>query len=464
MPFSVRMAAAGPMISHRGEEWSDLLEEVKGRLGRLLDVEEPVVLLPGSGTGALEALAANLLAPGDEVISFSCGTFGDRFREIVSRRGAKVIALDAPRGEGFRRGHIREALEKHPGADALLFTHHETSTGVVNPLEELLSEIPADGPLVLVDAVSSLGAMPCRPSHWGIDGLASCSQKGLLAPPGLALVHLSERGWERAAKGFCPSYFFDLALHRRFLKKGRPQNPFTPPVSVFYGLAESLRLLEGFGWDAWARRTRRKARSFEAACEAMGFELFVREKEFRSPVMTALEAVSYTHLDVYKRQVLAISREGPDRESVRENIKSAPRRVRLLAYSGRRIPSPWTKAKLPWRVPTISDADRGGGPLEDARIFPASKITPRGSPPLPPPARATIIPPITAPCFSLIASANSWMPGAGRKSAGGRAATDACSRPRVARCFPALRMYSSASSAPNWAAPRKKLLQEGMAG
>jgi len=289
VPFSVRMAAAGPMISHRGEEWSDLLEEVKGRLGRLLDVEEPVVLLPGSGTGALEALAANLLAPGDEVISFSCGTFGDRFREIVSRRGAKVIALDAPRGGGFRRGHIREALEKYPGANALLFTHHETSTGVVNPLEELLAEVPADGPLVLVDAVSSLGAMTCRPSKWGIDGLASCSQKGLLAPPGLALVHLSERGWERAAKGACPSYFFDLTLHRRFLKKGRPQNPFTPPVSVFYGLAESLRLLEGFGWDAWADRTRRKARSFEAACEAMGFELFVREREYRSPVMTALE-------------------------------------------------------------------------------------------------------------------------------------------------------------------------------
>ena len=87
VPFSVRRAAAGPMISHRGEEWSDLLEEVKGRLGRLLDVEEPVVLLPGSGTGALEALAANLLSPDDEVISFSCGTFGDRFREIASRRG-----------------------------------------------------------------------------------------------------------------------------------------------------------------------------------------------------------------------------------------------------------------------------------------------------------------------------------------------------------------------------------------
>ena len=289
VPFSVRMAAAGPMISHRGEEWSDLLEEVKGRLGRLLGVEEPVVLLPGSGTGALEALAANLLASGGEVISFSCGTFGDRFREIVSRRGAKVIALDAPRGEGFRRAHVREALERHPGADALLFTHHETSTGVVNPLEELLSEVPADGPLVLVDAVSSLGAMPCRPSKWGVDGLASCSQKGLLAPPGLAVVYLSERGWERTKRDACPSYFFDLALHRRFLNKSRPQNPFTPPVSVFYGLAESLRFLEGFGWGPWFNRTRRKARSFEAACEGMGLELFVGEQEFRSPVMTALE-------------------------------------------------------------------------------------------------------------------------------------------------------------------------------
>ena len=292
VPLSSRLAGAGPMISHRGEEWSQLLEEIGNRLGSLLEAEGPVILLPGSGTGALEALTANLVTPGSEVISFSCGTFGDRFREIVSRRGARIVAVDAPRGGGFTREEVRDALKSHPRAEAILLTHNETSTGVANPLEELLSEIPAEGPLVLVDAVSSLGAMPCYPSKWGIDGLASCSQKGLLAPPGVSPLWLSERAWKIAGARKCPSYYFDLSMHRRYLLKNRPQNPYTPPVSTFYSLAASLRYLEDYGYRSWFAMTRRSARSFEAACEQMGLKLFIREEGFRSPVMTALEIPS----------------------------------------------------------------------------------------------------------------------------------------------------------------------------
>lgn len=288
IPHEVRQAGAAPMVSHRSEPWFRLLEEVNERLKRLLEVEEPLVLTPGSGTGALEALAVNLLSPGDDVISFSCGVFGERFREIASRTGAKVIPVDIPRGHGFTGEYVAEALAKNPGAKAVLFTHNETSTGVVNPLDEMASAVPEGGPLILVDAVSSLGAMPCLPSRWGVDGLASCSQKGLLAPPGVAPVWLSSRAWEAANSRRCPSYYFDLSLHRKYLEKKRPQNPFTPPVSLYYSLAASLCMLEEHGWEKRFADTARLAHTFEAACEAMGLELFVRDARFRSPALTSV--------------------------------------------------------------------------------------------------------------------------------------------------------------------------------
>ncbi len=288
VPHEIRMAGAAPMISHRSEPWSRLVEKVGAQLARLLGADGPVILLPGSGTGALEALAVNLISPGDTVISFSCGVFGERFREIVSRTGANIITVNAQRGQGFSGNDVRRALEGHPDTKALIFTHNETSTGVANPIKEMTSAVPEGGPLILVDAVSSLGAMPCYPSKWGIDGLASCSQKGLLAPPGVSPLWLSERAWKIAGARKCPSYYFDLSMHRRYLLKNRPQNPYTPPVSLYYSLAASLQMLEEYGWEKRFESTARLARTFEAACQAMGLGLFVREKQFRSPALTSL--------------------------------------------------------------------------------------------------------------------------------------------------------------------------------
>ncbi len=288
LPKETLLAGSAPMISHRSESWSRLLEKVTDQLERLLDVDGPVILLPGSGTGALEALAVNLISPGDRVISFSCGTFGDRFREIVSRTGAVIIPVDTTRGRGFSGKEVLDSLSANPGAKAVLFTHNETSTGVSNPIAEMISAMPDDGPLILVDAVSSLGAMPCYPSKWGIDGLASCSQKGLLAPPGIAPVWLSERAWRTAVAKKCSSFYFDLSLHRRYMGKRRPQNPYTPPVSLYYSLSASLQMLEGSGWEKRFESIALMAHTFEAACKAMGLDLFVREKQFRSPALTSV--------------------------------------------------------------------------------------------------------------------------------------------------------------------------------
>lgn len=289
VPHFIRSKGASPLISHRSEPYFVLLEEIVARLKNLLCASEPPILLPGSGTGALEALAANLLVPGDMVVSFSCGTFGDRFREIAVRRGALIHPVDIPWGQAATITDVHRALAECPKAAAVLFTHNETATGVATSLEECISALPPDGPLVLVDAVSSLGAMPCFPEQWGIDGLASCSQKGLLTPPGISVIALSQRAWKRASSLPCPSYYFDLPLHRRFLEKERPQNPYTPPVTLLYSLAEALRFIEDFGFDRWCARTVCMARTFETACEAMGLPLFVEESKFRSPTVTAVQ-------------------------------------------------------------------------------------------------------------------------------------------------------------------------------
>ncbi len=288
VPHAVRFAGAAPLIGHRSEPYFTLLGEIQGRLRRLLGTERPVVLFPSSGTGALEALIVNLLAPGERVISVSCGAFGDRFREIAARWGVSIYAVDIPWGLAAGPEDVLRALNECPDASALLITHNETSTGVATDLAGCLATVPPDGPLVLVDAVSSLGAMACLPDAWGVDGLASCSQKGLMTPPGLGLVALSERGWHRASRRPCPSSFFDLSLHRRHLEKTRPDNPYTPPVSLLYSLAEALRFLDGFGHEAWFAERKRMPRGFEAACEAMGLPLFVNDQAQRSPVVTAV--------------------------------------------------------------------------------------------------------------------------------------------------------------------------------
>lgn len=294
----VSLAEAGELIAHRGADFSELFLRIEKKLSLLLRSSGRTVIFPSSGTGALESLAANFTGPGVRVLSVSCGIFGDRFREIADLHGASITGVDVPPGEGVTPQIVAEAIVANSGTDVLLLTHNETSTGVLNPIEEIVSALPKwKKPLVLVDGVSSVGAMPCYPEEWGVDGLATASQKGLLTPPGLGLVWLSERAWERAAGKKCGSYYFDLVRQKKDLYKDAPENPYTPPVSLYYALDAALDTVTADGWFATRRRA---ADTFVAGAEALGFKPLVADKKFRSAGVSALSLPNGDISDVTK--------------------------------------------------------------------------------------------------------------------------------------------------------------------
>lgn len=303
VPLDGRVSSvmAEPVAGHRSREFAVLLLRVQNRLRDLLRSAEPVPLIPGSGTGAMEALAVNFTGPGSKVISVSCGVFGERFREIARRCGAEVATFDIEPGRPCLPEDVLEACRIHPDADVLLLTHNETSTGVCNPLEEICRALPKERPLILVDAVSSLGVVPLYPEEWGVDALASCSQKGLMAPPGLGICWLSPRAREVLSKGReTPTVFFDLKAFLSGLEREVPSVPYTPPVTVIRALDAALDgiLQEGSRKRFTARR--RFARSLAAGMESMGLKLFVEQKEHRSPGVTAVEIPENRAEDVRK--------------------------------------------------------------------------------------------------------------------------------------------------------------------
>lgn len=289
LPDEVLSAGAKPLISHRCAAFSDLITRIEAKLGALLKTSGPVIILPSSGTGALEALAVNFLGSGTRFASIACGAFGERWREIALRTNADGVFLDVPPGEGAAPEKAAAFVGGLGHYDVLMLTHNETATAVVNPIKEIVEAIPEKNrPLIFIDGVSSVGAMECYPEEWGVDGVATASQKGLMTPPGLGFVWLSERAWKYLEDRRCPSWYFDLKLHRKELESKMSGNPFTPPVSLYYSLDRALDMILENGASKWFAGRRRYASALAAGLEAMGLELLVKDKKYRSPGVTAV--------------------------------------------------------------------------------------------------------------------------------------------------------------------------------
>lgn len=286
VPTAVREAGSRPMTNHRSEAFARVLLTVLDGVREIYRTRQPVVPYASSGTGVLEAAVVNTLSPGDRVLALSCGAFGNRFARIASAYGAEVTHVEVEWGAGIPP----ELLERHLRQDAyraVLVTHNETSTGVQNDLEALSRARGDHAALLLVDAVSSLGAIPLDMDAWGLDVVVTASQKALGCPPGVSFLAAGPRAWEAHRIARMPRYYWDMGMVVEALQQPLPQTPFTPAVSVFYSLEAALRLMQEEGLEAVWGRHRRLSEATRAGVRALGLRP-VADEQWASWTVTAV--------------------------------------------------------------------------------------------------------------------------------------------------------------------------------
>ena len=287
LPPSVRTAGARQMINHRGPEFAAMLGRILDGIKPFFGTTSDVAMLTTAGSGGLEAAIVNTLSPGDRVLGVSIGSFGDRFAKIAGVYGADVTKLDAEWGYAAAADEIRERLRGMPDTKAVLLTHNETSTGVMNPIPELAAAVRAENPdaLILVDSVSGLGAVPFAMDAWGVDVVVTGSQKAWMAAPGLAMIAASPRAWTQMEHARMPRFYLDLRAHREAALGG--ETPFTPAIAVVFQVDEGLRLMHEEGAEAIFARHEACAVASRAGLDALGFELFADERYYSRTVTAA---------------------------------------------------------------------------------------------------------------------------------------------------------------------------------
>jgi aspartate aminotransferase-like enzyme len=285
LPPDVIEAVGQQMINHRGPEFSTLFREVTDWLKLFFETENDPYLLTVSGTGGMEAAIVNTLSPGDRVLAAPIGVFGDRFADIAETYGADVTRLDYVMGEANDPERIAAVIAEQGPFAAVLLTQNETSTGVTNDMEALCRAIYAaadPAPLILVDAISGLGAVRLHTDEWGCDVVVTGSQKAWMAPPGMAMISFGARAWQAYERARMPRFYFDMGQARRYAQQN--QTPSTPALSVLYGLHVSLNRMVREGVEAVAERHRRLGEYFRQGVLDLGLGLFARPGYYSNSV------------------------------------------------------------------------------------------------------------------------------------------------------------------------------------
>jgi len=303
LPRPVLEAVGEQMINHRGPEFEDLIAEITANLKEIFVTKHDVVTLTCSGTGGLEAAVSNTLSPGQRVVVISIGVFGDRVAEMARAYGADVATVSFEPGHAADPDRVRQALAEEAAAEVVFVTHNETSTGVTNDLEVLAGVIKGEfDRMLVVDGISSIGSIPCPVDEWGIDVAISGSQKGWMAPPGLAMVSISPRGWAAIEKARMPRFYLDLFKAQRAFEKG--QTPWTPAMSTLYGLRQGLRLILERGIDNVHADHARYGDLTRRLVKDAGLELFADESHASNTVTSVRvpEGVVWKELSAMARE------------------------------------------------------------------------------------------------------------------------------------------------------------------
>jgi aspartate aminotransferase-like enzyme len=292
VPEKVLLAMAKHPIGHRSGEFSKIIGELTENLKWLHQTQNDVLMLTASGTGAMEAGIINFLSPGDRVLVGNNGKFGDRWAKVSKAYGLTVEEIKAEWGKALDPEEFRAKLaaDSDKSIKAVIVTHSETSTGVLNDLAAINTAVKEHGEaLIIVDAVTSLGAVSLPVDEWGLDVVGSGSQKGYMIPPGLAFVSVSAKAWKAYESAKMPRFYLDLKKYKKATDEN--SSPFTPPVNLMYGLQASLQMMQAEGLDNIFARHQRHTQATRAAMKAMNLPLFAPD-EAASPAITAVAPVT----------------------------------------------------------------------------------------------------------------------------------------------------------------------------
>ena len=304
VPETVLKAMGRHPIGHRSGEFQAIVRRTTEQLKWLHQTSSDVLVITGSGTAAMEAGIINTLSRGDKVLCGDNGKFGERWVKVARAYGLDVEVIKAEWGQPLDPDAFRAALEADTAKaiKAVILTHSETSTGVINDLEAIARHVKAHGTaLTLADCVTSLGATDVPMDAWGLDVVASGAQKGYMLPPGLSFVAMSDRAWQAYERSDLPKFYLDLGPYRKTAAKD--SNPFTPAVNLYFGLEAALEMMQKEGLEAiFARHARHRAAA-QAGMKAIGLPLFAADG-YGSPAITA------------------VAPEGIDAEQLRKEVKN----------------------------------------------------------------------------------------------------------------------------------------------
>lgn len=276
LPPEVCEALAKPMIHHRTPQFQAILKEAVDGLKYVYQTKSDVYIFSSSGTGTMEAAVCNLLACGDTAITVESGKFGERWTELCAAYGIKAEVIKVPWGKSVTADQIKSQVTGHGSqVKAVFVTLCETSTGVTTDIKSIAQALKDTDTVLVVDAISGLGVIDLKTDEWGVDVVVSGSQKGLMLPPGLGFISVSQKAWKLANESKSPRYYFDL----RFAKKAWEQTdtPFTTSVSLVVALNVALKMIKTEGLENVFSRCKKMAESVKAAAKALGLKLYADE-------------------------------------------------------------------------------------------------------------------------------------------------------------------------------------------
>jgi aspartate aminotransferase-like enzyme len=286
VPPEVLLAMAMPIIHHRAPDFLPILDSAKKGLQWLYQTKNDVLILCSTGTGGMEGSVTNFLNPGDDVLVINGGKFGERWTKICQAYGMKVEELLVEWGHAIKPEQVEASLKKNPRIKAVFVQANETSTGVYHDVKSVAAVVKKTDTLFVVDAISALVAHEIKADEWGIDVMIGGSQKGVMLPPGLAFVSVSDKAWKMADSATTPKFYFNFKKERENLAKN--QTNFTSAVTLIIGLNTSIKMLQEEGLENIFARHAKLASATRAAAQALGLKLF--PKESPSNALTAIEA------------------------------------------------------------------------------------------------------------------------------------------------------------------------------